>query len=184
MATCDGFWAFEMERRGATVVATDIGRFESYDFPPPVRAALRERKIDRDTGAAFKCARIALSSSVERVERSVYDLDPADVGTFDFVHAGDLLLHLQDPIRALRAIRSVTDGTALIADCVDPSLPSGTTQYFGGWSAVTWWTPSVDTLAQMVLDAGFADLRVHAMYRLGTSDGPKGPWRISILAKT
>ncbi len=44
--------------------------------------------------------------------------------------------------------------------------------------------PSVDTLAQMVHDAGFADVRVHAMYRLGTTDVPTGPWRVSILAST
>lgn len=185
VGTCDGFWAFEMERRGAVVTAADVGRFAEYDFPPAVRDALIDRNIDRDTGAAFACAKRALSSGVTRIERSVYDLAAEDIGTYDFVHAGDLLLHLEDPIRALRAIRNVTNGTALLVDCVDPKLPSGTTRYLGGWSSVTWWTPSIDALVQMISDAGFAHVRIHTMYQLSASRGPTGgPWRIAVLAST
>jgi len=182
VATCDGFWAFEFERRGARVVATDISRFEEYDFPPPIRRAMKERGIDRDTGAAFRFAKAALASHVERREVNVYDLSPETVGMFDVVHAGELLLRLQDPLKALRARRSVTRRSALLADCVDPALPSGTTHYLGGWSSVSWWNPSIDVLGQMISDAGFSDVRVQAMYRLGSRDAVKGPWRVSFLA--
>ena len=40
---------------------------------------------------------------------SAYDLSP-DLGTFDFVFCGDLLLHLKDPITPVENIRSVCTG--------------------------------------------------------------------------
>ena len=38
IATADGFWAFELERRGADVTAVDVAQFAEHDFPPTVRA--------------------------------------------------------------------------------------------------------------------------------------------------
>src|SRR5690349_7554053 len=35
VGTMDGFWAFEMERRGAAeVIATDLGPVDALDWPP------------------------------------------------------------------------------------------------------------------------------------------------------
>lgn len=181
IATFDGFWAFELERRGGRVTATDIPRIRDLDVPTAVRDRLVADGLDWDTGQAFKIAHAALGSTVERVEVSVYDLDPERMGTFDFVHVADLLLHLENPIAALRAIRKVTRHRALIADCFDPNLPSGAVRYLGGWEVATWWSPSLDALAQMVIDAGFKTVEVACTYRLGTTDS-KGPWRASLLA--
>ncbi len=178
VATLDGFWAFEFERRGAKVVGVDVARIRDHDLPPPVREAMIREGIDRASGEGFALARDALGSGVERIETSVYDLDPATLGEFDLVHVADLLLHLENPLAALRAVRSVTRESALIVDCFDPNLAAGLSRYLGGWSAVTWWVPSLDTLAQMVIDAGFRDVQVNRIYRLGTD----GPWRASLLA--
>src|SRR5439155_16266083 len=38
VGTFDGFWAFELERRGARVTAIDVDRVEHYDWPPRLRA--------------------------------------------------------------------------------------------------------------------------------------------------
>lgn len=179
VATFDGFWAFEFERRGADVTALDIGRISECDFPPALREAFLREGLDRDTGEGFHLAHEALGSKVKRVEGSVYDLDPDAIGTFDLVHVGDLLLHLENPIAALRAVRSVTAGQALISDCVDRSLGSGLTRYLGGWSTLVWWLPSLDTLAQMVVDAGFARVSVQALYALGRNNNV---WRAAMLA--
>ncbi len=89
VATFDGFWAFEFERRGADVVAADVGRFSQIDLPPPVRDALVREGLDRQTGLGFQIAHEALKSHVKRVEHSVYDLDPTEMGTFDLVHVAD-----------------------------------------------------------------------------------------------
>jgi len=185
VASWDGFWAFEFERRAGQVVSVDIPRLSAFDFPPAVREAVVAEGLDRPSTEGFELAREALGSKVERVEGSVYDLDPGWLGgTFDFVHAGDLLLHLETPSAALRALRRVTGGTALIADCFDPSLEGHLTRYYGGWGAVHWWLPSLDVLAQMVLDAGFADVRLHTVYALAPRAEREALWRASLVATT
>ena len=42
--TCDGFWAFELERRGSQqVVAIDVERWGDFDFLPRIRNAMGQR---------------------------------------------------------------------------------------------------------------------------------------------
>lgn len=182
VATFDGFWAFEFERRGGDVVATDISRIRDLDLPGAVRDLLVAEGVDWETGTAFRLAHQALASSVNRVEVSIYDLDPADIGTFDLVHVSDLLLHLRDPIAALAAVARVTGGRAIITDCYDPAIPAGLSRYSGGWTGATWWLPSLETLVQMAGDAGFKDVVVQRTFSLPTVDTPRGFWRASLLA--
>jgi tRNA (mo5U34)-methyltransferase len=129
VGTWDGFWAFEMERRGAAeVVAIDIEDPERWDWPPRERVAghggglavLSDRK---PPGAGFRHAAEALGSKARRVDRSVYELDPATDGAFDVVFLGSLLLHLRDPVGALDRVRAVCRGQAVVADTVD-AIPS------------------------------------------------------------
>ena len=110
-----------MERRGAAeVVAIDILDPRRWDWPAnsteEVVAALAERKRG---GAGFELAREALGSAVERRELSVYDLDPGEVGSFDFVYVGSLLLHLRDPVARAGGVRSVCAADAVIVDAID-----------------------------------------------------------------
>jgi tRNA (mo5U34)-methyltransferase len=187
VATFDGFWAFEMEKRGATVSAVDLARHNDSDLPPEARALLDTRYGDVPTAPTFEDTRAKLGSSVQRLQTNVYDLDPAVHGTYDFVHCADLLVHLERPWAALRAIRGVTRGQALIVDAYDPDLPRGprgpTTQYLGGWHDVVWWCPSLDALAQQVIDAGFRSVRVHQTYSVTQvgNDEP-GFWRAALIA--
>ncbi|HVA59300.1 MAG TPA: hypothetical protein VNG13_02040 [Mycobacteriales bacterium] len=187
VATFDGFWAFEMERRGARTTALDLPSVAGLDFPPEARPALPAEVHQTSLGTGFRIAHDALGSSVRRVEGSVYDLDPGRVGRFDFVHVADLLLHLERPLEALRRIRSVTAGRALISDAVTLDLPPGpagpTTQYLGGWHDVVWWLPSLEVLAQMVIDAGFRTVRLHTAYKLAKTDQVEGLWRAVLLAE-
>src|SRR5262245_15201321 len=37
VGTFDGFWAFEMERRGALVTSIDVDRTQQLDWPPRLR---------------------------------------------------------------------------------------------------------------------------------------------------
>lgn len=181
IGTNNGFWAFELERRGAAVTTVDVAKVSQLDFPPGARDKLLEKEIDLPVDRGFRAAHRLLGSSVQPLTSSVYDLDPSEVGTFDFVHIGMLLLHLRDPLAALERVRSVTSGEALIVEVFDPSVASGATRYLGGWQVVTWWLPSLDTLAQMVLDAGFSDVRVERSVRLRHALGP-GHWQAVLRA--
>ncbi len=116
VGTQDGFWAFEMERRGAaSVVAIDVERIEDLDWPEPrpeLGEDAHEFLVRRQR--AFEIAREALGSKVERRFVSVYDLRPDNVGTFDFAFLGTLLHHLRDPIGALQSVRRVVDGQLVL----------------------------------------------------------------------
>jgi tRNA (mo5U34)-methyltransferase len=97
----DGFWSFELERRGAgEVLAIDV-----LDPPRP----------------QFALAAELLGSQATLRELSVYDLDPADVGEFDVIVVGYVLQMLRDPLRALDTLRSVCRGHLILLETI--SLP-------------------------------------------------------------
>jgi tRNA (mo5U34)-methyltransferase len=99
IGTMDGFWAFEMERRGAgEVIASDLRARPTYALAAEL-----------------------LSSQVSFLELNVYDLDPAVHGRFDLVFMGYVAELLHDPIGAFHAIRRVCTGSVIVLDQV--SLP-------------------------------------------------------------
>lgn len=183
VATSDGFWAFEFERRGAKVTALDVDETADLDLPARAGEAAAARGLSDPIGSGFALAHRALGSSVQRVATTVYDLDPDQVGRFDLVHSGDLLVHLRDPCRALERIRAVCAGEALLAEVYDPDLAPGTVRYFGGWEMVTWSVPALDTLVQMVVDAGFSRVEVLTVYRLFVLGATTAPWRAVLHAR-
>ena len=188
VGTWDGFWAFEMERRGAaSVTAVDIDDAGRWDWPLRVRLAARRHGEEylaafRRGTAGFDLAREALGSSVERIDLSVYDLDPEQVGTFDVVFLGSLLLHLRDPIAALGAIRSVCRGTLVCSEAIElwPSLlrPRTPSARLAGFDQPWWWQPNVAAFHRMLASAGFAVRRRSRPYFIPLgAEHPLPPWR-------
>jgi tRNA (mo5U34)-methyltransferase len=161
VATFDGFWAFEMERRGAAeVVAIDVRDPAQWDWPVGSESFVVDALAERqDAGSGFDIAHSALGSSVERLERNVYDLDPADVGTFDFVYVGSLLIHLRDPVRALERVRSVCSGKLLVVDNIDLGLtlrsPRRPLASLDGRGWPWWWKLNLAALRRAVEVGGF-----------------------------
>jgi tRNA (mo5U34)-methyltransferase len=101
----------------------------------------------------------AVGRDIERRDLSVYDLNPAEIQTFDFIYVGSLLLHLRDPVLALERIRSVCRGEMLLVDtystvmtALHPRRPVAT---LDGQGRPWWWTANRAGLAQMVRSAGF-----------------------------
>jgi tRNA (mo5U34)-methyltransferase len=180
VGTFDGFWAFELERRGAAeVVAVDLLDARAWDWPanspPAVVDTLAQRKRG---GEGFHTARRALRSRVELLERSVYDLDPADIGRFDFVYVGSLLLHLRDPVRAVERILGVCSGRALFVEVFDPLL----TLWFRRRPVATldadgrpwWWQSNLACVVRIVEAAGFALLERPRRLRMPPGAGHEG----------
>lgn len=198
VGTWDGFWAFEMERRGAdSVTAIDIEDPRRWDWPAQSQfgAAGRDRlaylEQFKSGAASFGLAREALGSSVERVDCSVYDLDPDVHGTFDFVFLGSLLLHLRDPVRALDRVRSVCSGEAVFADTIEliPSItrPRTPTARLEGMDQSWWWQPNAAAFRRMVRSAGFEIVERTGIYFLPTGGAhPRPPlwtgWRELLTA--
>jgi tRNA (mo5U34)-methyltransferase len=97
IGTRDGFYAFECERRGALVTAVD--------------------HADPDL-TGFMAARTILGMKTAYQQANVYDLDPADLGTFDVVLFLGVLYHLRHPLWALDRLRRLCTGLLVVESLV------------------------------------------------------------------
>ena len=96
----DGFFSFEAERRGASLVV-------AYDVAP-------------EDYFGFSTAKALLGSKVDYVQGSVYELNREVVGTFDVVVFAGVLYHLRYPLLALDRIREICQGYMLLeTHCLD-----------------------------------------------------------------
>jgi tRNA (mo5U34)-methyltransferase len=122
VGTWDGFWAFELERRGADkVVAIDVERWGDFDWLPWIRESKGEM-VNVRSDQNFWLAHRMRNSKVNRKACNIYDLSPETVGTFDVVFCGSLMLHLQNPLKAMVNIRSVTKEMAIITSRVEEEI--------------------------------------------------------------
>lgn len=108
----DGFFAFEMERRGAAlVVASDIwGDYE-----------VKGHQM-QNTGAGFDFAHQVLKSNVQKCYSSVYEVDQSIWAAnpeimFDVIVYAGVLYHVQEPVQSLRVLhRLLAPGGLLILE--------------------------------------------------------------------
>ncbi|WP_249010140.1 bifunctional 2-polyprenyl-6-hydroxyphenol methylase/3-demethylubiquinol 3-O-methyltransferase UbiG [Conexibacter sp. DBS9H8] len=171
----DGFWAFEAERRGAAeVVALDLDDERELDWPPRRRPA-EDAFPPGPRGAGFALAHAALGSRVARVVCNLYDADPADLGTFDLVFCGMVLIHLRDQLLALERIARLCRGTFISAE--EPSrlldrLPFPASRYLADRdAAVVYWMPNRRGWRAMLRSAGFDRVREHATFTVPSRRG-------------
>ena len=190
IGTFDGFWAFELERRGAAeVLATDLERFDDAQWPRPNRPALSAEAGDRSPGERFGLAHRALGSQVRRVVTSVHDLTAETLGgPVDLAVMGDLLLHLRDPVGALERVHDalVPGGRLVTLEQVNvpltllrPRRAAGSFQARA--TAMSWWEPNLRCLQDWLALGGFASVRIRHVYRL-KAVGPQARWHVALEA--
>ncbi|MBL8231895.1 MAG: DUF1698 domain-containing protein [Bryobacterales bacterium] len=140
IGTWDGFFAFEMERRGADVVAIDNTEVEN-----------------------FSMARELLGAKAEYRVQDVYELTPERNGYFDIVIFMGVLYHLKHPLLGLERVCDVTKELAIVESFVTnetmtqdpPSMEFyETTELLG--QADNWCGPNIQCLLAMCRAAGFA----------------------------
>ena len=190
VGTFDGFWAFALEQRGATVVATDLDRFDETQWPPLNRERLAREAGDRGPGERFALARSLLGSQVQRVVANVYDLDRELLGgAVDFAVVGDLLIHLRDPVAALERVRGVLrEGGRLLSleqvnvplTVLNPRRPAA--RFQAGMTSMNWWEPNVRAVIEWLRVAGFRGVRVRRVYRLDAV-GAQRRWHVALEAR-
>jgi tRNA (mo5U34)-methyltransferase len=173
VGTWDGFWAFEMERRGAAeVVALDLDDERELDWPPRRRPGTF---AGQPRGDGFRLAKEILGSRVQRVVCNLYDADPADLGTFDLVFCGMVLIHLRDQLLALERIARLCRGTFISAEepyAASRLLPVAVARYRADReAAVVFWQPTAKTWRRMLWTAGFDDVRRHARFKVASTQG-------------
>ena len=172
VGTWDGFWAFEMERRGAQVVALDLDDESALDWPARRRP---ENFPDSRRGQGFHVAKELLDSTVERVVCSIYDATPEELGTFDLVFCGSVLIHLRDQILALERIAALCTGTFVSAEEYDKPLNllpwPVSRSYVRRDSAVVYWMPNVRCWKEMVWAAGFDRVDERGRFTMKSTQG-------------
>ncbi len=146
----DGWFSFEMERRGAEVVAID-----NWDNP------------------RFREMHAMLNSRVEYRQLDMYDLTPDRIGRFDIVLFMGVLYHLKHPLLALERVCALTTDLACVdsfvlqekhrpGEGVDrrPIMEFYETDEMGGQTD-NWCGPTLPCLLAFCRAAGFArvDLR-------------------------
>lgn len=164
VGTCDGLYAFHMEKQGAAeVVAVDLPDLAQLDYPPeilhhPTFDRSQLQVVPRRTG--FHLLHDVFQSKVSWRGCNIYDLNPEDFGKFDVVVVASLLLHLRDPIRALDAVRSVVKGDLVLADYIHTplTLRGRTRPLFelrGEGSDFQWWLGNDRGVRQLLRVGGF-----------------------------
>jgi tRNA (mo5U34)-methyltransferase len=175
VGTFDGFWAFELERRGAEVVAIDVESLDAAEWPALSRPRLEAtaREWDIELGRGFALAAEALGSSVRREVCPVYDLSAERIGgPVDFAFVGALLLHLRDPVRALERVAATLrpGGEAVLLEPISvrdtlrsPRRPVA--RFEAASSDFNWWVPNLSALKAMAWAAGLVDVRSRGWHR-------------------
>lgn len=151
----DGFFTFAAEARGANVVAVDYVDLDSF------RTLAREFR-----------------SKATYVRRDLYEITPAEFGTFDIVLCLGVLYHVKHPLLALEHMCAVTADRCIIetftvdADSYARNPPdhAGEIPYLElyeydelGGQLDNWCGPSVDAVCSLCRQAGFAQARVFAL---------------------
>jgi SAM-dependent methyltransferase len=176
VGTWDGFWAFEMERRGAAeVIAIDLDDERELDWPPRRRTPKDPDEVVR--GSGFALAKEMLDSKVERVVCSVYDALPEDLGQFDLVFCGSVLIHLRDQLLAMERIANLTKpgGTFISAEAyerVTDFVPYPMARFRGNRDkAVVFWVPNRKAWRDMLWFAGFDRVEEHTRFTMKSTEG-------------
>ena len=148
----DGWFSFEMEKRGAEVLAID-----NWDNP-------RFHRIHE-----------LLDSSVEYRIMDVYDLTPERIGRFDLVLFLGVLYHLKHPILALERVAALTTDMAAVESFVlkeehrpgEDVLTRPIMEFYEidelGGQTDNWVGPSVPALTAFCRTAGFARVDLAAI---------------------
>jgi hypothetical protein len=145
-----GHLTFWMEAQGADVVAVELAPTTEWDVVPHAGLEMDRIRADRRPVMdrmrnSFWFAHERLGSSARVHYGSVYELP--DLGPFDVAVLGSVLLHLRDPLRALKQI---TTPTIVICDRYAEELTGPVARFeprrdSENWE--TWWrlTPGLVT---------------------------------------
>lgn len=135
----DGFFSFECERRGASVLSVD------------------DATVNPSRG--FFVARDILGSQVSFIDSNIYNLNITALGKFDIVLALGLLYHLPSPFMALKIIKSLVKEKVIIQthihDHEEPIMKFIPNPYRKQGHGHSMWHPSIPALKLMLEDIGF-----------------------------
>ena len=152
IGTWDGWFAFEMERRGAEVVAIDC-------WENPLFHEMHAR----------------LQSRVEYHQLDMFDLTPERIGRFDIVLFMGVLYHLKHPLLALERVCALTTDLACVDSFIlreehrpgDPLSGRAVMEFYEtnqmGGQTDNWSGPNLECLLAFCRTAGFSRVELRSV---------------------
>ena len=165
IGTWDGFYAFEAERRGARRVVVVDHFVWAGDAAPLPSGEWDPERLPGKRG--FDLAHETLQSSVDTVVADFMTMDTDALGIFDVVLYLGVLYHMEDPMRALRRLRGVTGGVAIIETQATVIPGFEHTPMWGFFPGAelnndsgNWWAPNLSALKGALGAVGFDRVEV------------------------
>ena len=192
VGTFDGFWAFELERRGAQVIAIDVERLEAAEWPPLSRERLEREgaRAGRGTGPGVRARRRGarlggratarerlrtLPRGRRRARRPRLQRRDHAAPARPGAGAG------ADRRRAGRGRGAAAAGAVLApADLLSPRRPAAS--FGAAVEGFTWWLPNLAALGGWLRAAGLRDERRLAVLR-PPRRGPIRHWQAAYAAR-
>ena len=173
-----GFFAYEFERRGAAeVIGVELPSWEAHDWTPRKRAELAQKSpgekqnVDREVMRdGFTVVGEGLQSKrVQRVWKAIYDLRAAELGTFDLVFSGAMLMHVRDPILGIQRMRECCKDTGRLIVSISTAMmdqKEPLARFAGEWNQCNWWQMSPACLDAVLTCCDFGTIEHRDRYTL------------------
>jgi SAM-dependent methyltransferase len=168
----NGFFSFEMEKKGASVTAIDLGQNTPWDVVP--HPFLDEKSLIsnmqrnvRMVEKAFWIGHAALNSKVKLVYGSVYDV-PKVIKEVDIALMSNVLQHFRDPLMAIQRVAEVVKETIVITETIwndDPAFIGSTSMFLIPRAETpevnhSWWQVSPSFVIELLKLLGFPEIKL------------------------
>jgi tRNA (mo5U34)-methyltransferase len=173
-----GYYAYEFERRGAAeVVAVELPSWGAHDWTPRYRrefetkSGSEKQNIDREVMLdGFTVVGEALGSKrVRRVFKPIYELSTKDLGTFDIVFSGAMLMHVRDPVLGIQRMRECCAPNGRLIVSISSAMMDATepvARFVGEWNQCNWWQMSPAALEAVLTCCDFGTIEHRERYTL------------------
>ncbi|MDQ6943466.1 MAG: hypothetical protein M3169_13250 [Candidatus Eremiobacteraeota bacterium] len=179
IGTASGFLCFEMERRGADVVAYDLSATQSWDIVPYAGLDLaqelpRRREHITRLNKSWWFNHRALGSRANVVYGTVYAI-PQSIGPIDLCTFGAILLHVRDPFLALQNAAALRPATIVVTELAQRRSPLSALSLLAGPARRrsplflpnarrgeprdAWWSFSPESISNMLAILGYTTER-------------------------
>jgi 2-polyprenyl-3-methyl-5-hydroxy-6-metoxy-1,4-benzoquinol methylase len=173
-----GYFAYEFERRGAAeVIGVELPSWGDHDWTPRYRrefaqkSASEKQTIDREVMRdGFTIVGQALGSRrVKRIWKTIYQLNREELGEFDLVFSGAMLMHVRDPILGIQRMRDCCKDTGRLIVSISTTMPDAKApiaKFVGEWNQCNWWQMSPRALDQVLECCDFTTIEHRESYTL------------------
>ncbi|MFA5022567.1 MAG: methyltransferase domain-containing protein [Patescibacteria group bacterium] len=164
IGTWDGYYAFECEKRGATVTAID-------------------NNMHKQNSKGFEIAKTILDSKVQYYDLDFFDVPKKLNQQFDVVLFLGVIYHLKNPLLALETLYQITKDILIIeTHYIKTQDDTPMARFYPGKELgndeTNWWGPNVSAIVSMTKAAGFGLVEVFDDY----NSTPEGG-RLILLAR-